>query len=119
MKKMTVFKVLVALVLCVVGVGFYQGWFILASHRSDTGDNKVDVNLTVDGDKARADAKAVGAKVEGLIGNAKDAAPHSSAQDDVKSKDNERVQELGHQAKEETGDAIDRSKHQNEEDPGR
>ena len=38
-------------------------------------------------DKARADARTVAAKVEGLAANAADGAPHSSAQDDSKSKD--------------------------------
>jgi hypothetical protein len=70
MRKMTLFKVLVVLVLCVVGVGFYRGWFVLASHGGggDQG-NKVEVQLTVDPDKAKDDARAVGAKVRELTGS--------------------------------------------------
>ena len=62
MKKMTVFKVLIVAVLCFVGLGFYQGWFVLSSRGGNgAGDNKVDINLTVDPDKAKEDAKQVGA----------------------------------------------------------
>ena len=68
MKLMTVVKVLVVLVLCVVGLGFYQGWFVLSSNNSPSGDNKMDVNLTVDPDKAKEDANAVGAKIRDLTG---------------------------------------------------
>ena len=66
MKKMTLFKVLVVLVLCVVGVGFYQGWFVLTNHGGGEEGNKVEVNLTVDPDKAKEDAKAVEAKAREL-----------------------------------------------------
>ncbi len=62
MKKMTLFKVVIVLVLCFVGLGFYQGWFVLSSRGDNSaGDHKVDINLTVDPDKAKEDAKKVGA----------------------------------------------------------
>ena len=51
--------VLVVLVLIVVGVGFYRGWFALSRPAADTGSNKVNVNLTVDPDKIKQDADAV------------------------------------------------------------
>jgi len=86
MKKMTLFKVLVVLVLCVVGVGFYRGWFVLSSHGGD-GGNKVEVNLTVDPDKAKEDAQAMETKVRGLTGNAAEETPSSSAEDGVKLND--------------------------------
>jgi len=47
--------VLILLALCVVGFGFYRGWFSLSSSSSDTDSNKVNVNLTVDRDKVKAD----------------------------------------------------------------
>jgi hypothetical protein len=59
MKKMTLFKLFVIVLLCFVGFGFYRGWFVLSS-RGGNGDNKVDINLTVDPDKAKEDAKKVG-----------------------------------------------------------
>ncbi|MEX2025776.1 MAG: hypothetical protein WEH44_00725 [Pirellulaceae bacterium] len=51
--------VLVVLVLLFVGVGFYRGWFTVSKSEPDAGDNKVNVNLTVDGDKMQEDAGAV------------------------------------------------------------
>jgi len=53
MKKL--FALLIVLALCVVGFGFYRGWFALSSSSSDTDSNKVNVNLTVDRDKVKAD----------------------------------------------------------------
>jgi hypothetical protein len=67
---MSIFKLFVVLVLCVVGLGFYRGWFVLSSQRTDAVSNKVDVNLSVDPDKAKADARAVEAKARGLTGSA-------------------------------------------------
>jgi hypothetical protein len=75
MRKMTLFKVLVVLVLCVVGLGFYRGWFVLSSQGGSAGDNKVDVNLTVDPDKAKQDARMVEAKARGLTGGAAEETP--------------------------------------------
>ena len=68
-KKMTLFKVFVVLVLCVVGIGFYQGWFVLASHGGGDEGNTVEVNLTVDPDKAKEDANAVEAKAREMTGS--------------------------------------------------
>ena len=48
-------KVLVVLVLVVVVVGYFRGWFVLTSHGRDE-SNKVGINLTVDPDKAKEDA---------------------------------------------------------------
>jgi hypothetical protein len=70
--RTSVFKVAVVLVLCVVGWGFYSGWFVLSRQDSGRQDSKVNVTLTVDTDKAKADAKAVEAKVKGLTATAPD-----------------------------------------------
>lgn len=51
--------VLIVLAILFVGVGFYRGWFSLSKSDPDPGDNKVNVNLTVDGDKMQEDAAAV------------------------------------------------------------
>jgi hypothetical protein len=48
-----------ALFLGVVGVGFYRGWLILSSRGPDSGNNKVNVNLTLDRDKIRDDVETV------------------------------------------------------------
>ncbi len=51
-------KFLVVLVLCVLGVGFVRGWFAV-SKAPDTESNKVNINLSVDKDKVKADAEKV------------------------------------------------------------
>ena len=64
---------LIVLVLIVVGVGFYQGWFALSSGRQAE-SHKVDVNLTVDPDKMKEDAEKVKDKTKELTGKATDRA---------------------------------------------
>lgn len=68
MKKMTLFKVLVVMVLAVVGIGFYRDWFEVSSGRTGSGGGQVDVNLTVDTDKAQEDAQAVETKAREFAG---------------------------------------------------
>ena len=70
MKKMTFVKVLVVLVLCVVGFGFYRGWFTLSRSSPDTGSNKVNINLTLDPDKVKADAGTLQGKATEHTGRA-------------------------------------------------
>jgi len=57
--------VLVVLTLCVVAFGFYRGWFVLSSPSSGTGSNQVNVNLTVDPDKVKADAESLNQEATG------------------------------------------------------
>lgn len=64
----TIITVLLVLV-AVVAIGFYRGWFTLSSHSPDAGTNKVNVNLTVDRGKMQADAEAVKNKATQLAGN--------------------------------------------------
>lgn len=71
---MKIFGALFVLLVVVAAIGFYQGWFSMSSSKGNSGNRKVDVNLTVDGDKMQADADAVKEKVEELTGKAKDAA---------------------------------------------
>lgn len=59
------FAVLVVVVLLLIGVGFYRGWFALSSP-ADQDSNKVNVSLTVDGDKVQEDADAVKEKTTEL-----------------------------------------------------
>ena len=66
-------KVLFVLLLCVIGIALYRGWFVLTSHSRDE-SNKVDVNLTVDPDKAKADAAKVKDKTKELGDRARDSA---------------------------------------------
>ena len=85
--KMTFVKVLVVLVLCVVGVGFYRGWFALSSPTRDTESNKVNVNLSMDGDKVTEDVETVKDKTAELTGKVTEEAKElgDQATDKVKS----------------------------------
>jgi len=64
-------KILFVLLLVVVVVGFYRGWFVLKSHSRDE-SNKVDVNLTMDPDKAKEDAEKMKDKATELGDRASD-----------------------------------------------
>lgn len=64
-------KVLFIVLLCLVGIGFYRGWFALSSHRGGE-SNKVDINLTVDPDKAKADVEKAKEETTDLGGKASD-----------------------------------------------
>ena len=68
--KRAFWKLLLILTLCVVGFGFYQGWFIVSRHDRDTQDNKVDVTLTVDPNRVKDDATKVKEKTTELVGEA-------------------------------------------------
>ena len=69
--KNRLFPVLIVVVLLVIGFGFYRGWFAMSSSNADKGSNKVNVNLTMDGDKMQEDATAVQNKTAELTGGAK------------------------------------------------
>jgi hypothetical protein len=64
------FSILLLLLICVIAVGFYRGWFTLSSPSPDTGSNKVNVNLTVDQGKMQEDAQAVKKEAAELVGRA-------------------------------------------------
>ena len=73
-KLSNVLFVLLLLVACVVGAGFYRGWFVLSSPSPDSQSKKVHINLTVDPDKAKEDAEIVEHKAAELAGRATDRA---------------------------------------------
>ena len=87
MKKL--FVVLIVVVLLAIGVGFYRGWFALSSGDADTGNNKVNINFTMDGDKAQEDAEAVKKRAADLTENVTggEQNPEDPATDPVKSSD--------------------------------
>jgi hypothetical protein len=66
----TVVAVLLVLLVGVVALGFYRGWFGLSSRSPEAGSNKVNVNLTVDRDKMQEDAEAVKSRAAELTGKA-------------------------------------------------
>jgi len=88
MRRLSLFNVLFIVVLCVVGIGFYRGWFVLSSHSDDNaGGHKVDVNLSVDQDKMKADVKAVEAKAKDLTGSAANAVPQTTKEERTETQD--------------------------------
>jgi hypothetical protein len=71
--------VMLLIVVGVVGLGFYRGWFHVSSDRSA---DKSNVTLTIDKDKAKQDAKdakekvhSAGDRADDRAGAAVDAAP--------------------------------------------
>ena len=60
--------VVVLVVLLLIGVGFYRGWFAASNSEAGKASNKVNVNLTVDRDKIEEDAEAVKNKTTELTG---------------------------------------------------
>jgi hypothetical protein len=68
----TFISVLVVLIICVVAVGFYRGWFTLSGPNRDADGNKVNIGLSVDPAKAKADATQAKDKASELSGQDKD-----------------------------------------------
>jgi len=64
----TVMTVLLVLLVGVVALGFYRGWFALSSRSPDAASKKVNVSLTLDRDKMQEDASAVQKKTTDLVG---------------------------------------------------
>jgi hypothetical protein len=60
-------KLLVVLVICIIGIGIYRGWFSMSSSSPDTKGDRVNVNLSVDKGKVKADVKKAKEKVKGEI----------------------------------------------------
>ncbi len=72
MKKL--FGILCFLLICIAGIGFYREWFSVSTHNGESESHKIDVNLTVDTDKVKADAETVKVKAAELTGDVKDEA---------------------------------------------
>jgi len=54
-----IFTVILILAMVVLGLGFYRGWLSLSHSERSEESRKVDVNLTVDGDKLQKDVEAM------------------------------------------------------------
>lgn len=62
MRRMTFVKMLLALMVCIAAVAFVRGWFVLSSQHAANDDNKIDIKLTVDPNKAKDDADKTAAE---------------------------------------------------------
>ena len=49
---------------CLIGIGFYLGWFSLSDSNPDSAGDKVNFNVSVDKAKMKSDIKKVERKVE-------------------------------------------------------
>ena len=52
---------------CLIGIGFYLGWFSLSNSNPDPESDKVNFNLSVDKEKIKSDIKKMEGKVEGKV----------------------------------------------------
>jgi len=68
------FAFLIVVVICVAGIGFYRSWFTVSSPSPNAESHKVNINLTVDPDKVKADAETVKDKAAELTGQATEGA---------------------------------------------
>jgi hypothetical protein len=75
------FVLFLVLVIGVVALGAYQGWFTFTSNNSD---DKANVNIKIDKDKMQEDEKKAVKKVQELGHQAKDKA--ETATDEIKDK---------------------------------
>ena len=81
------FAFLIVLAICVAGVGFYRGWFVVSRQSPDVESNKANINMTTDPDKFKADAETVKERAAELTGQATEGAKElvDQARDKVKS----------------------------------
>lgn len=78
--------VLIVIVLLVVGLGFYRGWFALSRPAPEAGSETVNINLATDPGKIKQDAQAVKDKATELTGGVTEGVKaDGQANDNVKS----------------------------------
>ncbi len=80
-------RMLLVLVLAVVGVGLYRGWFVVSNH-GGTKSNEAGIHIKVDSDKMKEDAENVKTKTTELTETAGEEARElrDQARDRLKSK---------------------------------
>jgi hypothetical protein len=54
----------VTLLICLIVVGLYQGWFSLSNPTPETEGSKVNVSVSVDKGKMKSDLKTAGGKIK-------------------------------------------------------
>jgi hypothetical protein len=57
-------KLAIVLLICLVAIGFYRGWFSFSSPTTDAQGDKVNVNMSMDKDKIKSDVKKAEEKVK-------------------------------------------------------
>ncbi len=56
-------RTLFVVAVCLVAIGLYRGWFSLTNATRDPETHKVNISVSVDADKVKADAQRVKAKI--------------------------------------------------------
>jgi hypothetical protein len=57
-------KLAIVLLICLLGIGYFRGWFTVAHPTPDTDANKVNVSVSVDKSKIKSDIKTAEDKIE-------------------------------------------------------
>lgn len=57
-------KLLVLLLICLVGIGFYRGWFSFSNLSPNTDGNRVNIDVSLDKGKMKSDIKEAEQKVK-------------------------------------------------------
>jgi plastocyanin domain-containing protein len=60
-------KVLAVLLICLLAIGLYRGWFSVSSPKSDAPGDKVNVQMSVDKGKIKSDVKKAEETVKGEV----------------------------------------------------
>jgi hypothetical protein len=61
--------VIIVITILVVAVGVYRGWFVVSGSSGETGEQKMNVNVTVDKKKVNDDVEAVKSEAAKVTGS--------------------------------------------------
>jgi hypothetical protein len=53
---------------CLVGIGLYRGWFSMSNPSRDAQSDKVNINVSIDASKVKADVEKARAKIAEKVG---------------------------------------------------
>lgn len=56
------------LAVCLVGIGLYRGWFSMSTPSRDPQSDKVNISVSIDAGKVKADAEKVREKIAEKVG---------------------------------------------------
>lgn len=59
----------IAIVILLAAVGLYRGWFVVSGSSGETGEQNMNVNVTVDQEKVQEDVEAVKSKAAKVTGS--------------------------------------------------
>ncbi len=62
-----VIRLLIVLLVCLIAVGLYRGWFTVSRPAHNAGGDKIDVKASVDVKKINGDIEKVEKKISGAV----------------------------------------------------